>query len=197
MSAAALGQAVAYTPNPVALYGQNGGSYYPINCTSSGALTSATNPNPYDTSTQVATDSFVIRSVDLQMGTAVMSGITGGTYSFDSQGTGALMNYTAPAGAITSITTWIPSVGSGYAIGDIITPQAGNYDALVVITGVNTGVPYSGTILYGGTGYSSGTSVVQTGANAVQFNFVLNGTLTSNAQFIMPYGSYLTTSNQW
>ena len=159
--------------------------------------TATTQPNPYDVSTNIATDSFVVRSVVLQMATTPISNVTGGMYSFDSQGTGALVNYAVTNGAISSITTWIPFVGSGYAIGDVITPQAGNYDALIVVTGLSGSIPNAGTILYGGTGYSSGTSVALSGANAVQFTFLLSGTLTSNATFIMPYGSYLTTSNQW
>jgi hypothetical protein len=159
--------------------------------------TAVTNPNPYDFTNQVATDAFVVRTTNLQMGTAPMSSITGGTYSFNSSGTGALANYTASGGTITNVLVWIPS-GSGYQVGDVITFQAGNYDSLVQITAVNgSNQPTAGTILYGGTGYSSGTSISETGANGVQFTFLLSGTLTSNATFVMPFGTYLSTSNQW
>jgi len=158
--------------------------------------TAVTQPNPYDFSTNVATDAFAVRLTNLQMATIPISGITGGTYSFNSAGTGALANYTASGGTITSVLVWIPS-GSGYQAGDLITFQAGNYDSLVLITAVTSGQPTAGTILYGGTGYTSGTSIAETGANAVQFTFLLSGTLTSNVTFVNQYGSYLTTGNQW
>jgi len=158
--------------------------------------TAVTQPNPYDFSTNVATDAFAVRLTNLQMATIPISGITGGTYSFNSAGTGALANYTAAGGTITNVLVWIPS-GSGYQAGDLITFQAGNYDSLVLITAVTSGQPTAGTILYGGTGYTSGTSIAETGANAVQFTFLLSGTLTSNVTFVNQYGSYLTTGNQW
>jgi hypothetical protein len=159
--------------------------------------TAATQPNPYDYTTDIATDQFVVRLTNIQMATTPLSGVTGGTYSFNSACTGTQANLTAIAGAVTSILVWIP-VGSGCQAGDVITFQAGNYDALVQITSVNgSGQPTAGTILYGGTGYSSGTAVAETGANAVQFTFLLSGTLTRGATFVMPFGSYLLTSNQW
>ncbi len=162
-----------------------------------GTPTAPTNPNPYDYTTQISTDAFVVRTTNLQMGTSPMSGITGGTYSFNSACTGTTANLTASGGAVTSILVWIP-LGSGCQVGDVVTFQAGNYDSLIQITAVNgSNQPTAGTILYGGTGYSSGTSIAESGANGVQFTFLLSGTLTSNATFVMPFGSYLSTSNQW
>jgi hypothetical protein len=172
------------------------GSAYYNSTNVSGALTAVTNPNPYDFSTQVATDAFTTRLTNLQMANVPIGSVTGGTYSFNSAGIGALANYTASGGVITSILVWIPS-GSGYQVGDLVTFQAGNYDSLVRITAVTSGQPTAGTILYGGTGYVSGTSITETGANAVQFTFLLSGTLTSNATFVNQYGSYLSTGNQW
>jgi hypothetical protein len=159
--------------------------------------TATTQPQPYDYTTDVATDAFAVRLTNLQMANTPLSNVTGGTYSFNSGGTGALLNYAVTGGAITSITVWVPFVGSGYQIGDVISPQAGNYDALILVTGVSSGVPNAGTILYGGTGYSAGTSVAGNAANAVQFTFLLSGTLTSNATFVMPFGTLLSTGNQW
>jgi hypothetical protein len=160
-------------------------------------MTASTNPNPADSSTNVANDAFVQNAIDLSMATTPLSNVTGGTYSFASAGSGALVSFAVTNGAISSITTWIPFVGSGYAAGDILTPQGGNYDAMIVVTGVSSGVPNAGTILYGGTGYSAGTSVALGSGNSVPFTFLLSGVLTSQANFIMPHGTYLTQSNQW
>lgn len=161
-------------------------------------ITATTQSNAADASLDVATDAFVQNAVNLTMGTVPLSNITGGTYSFDSQGSGGLLNYTAVGGAILSIIVWIPFVGSGYQVGDVITPAAGNFDAMIVITGVaGAGYPTSGTILYGGTGYVSGTSKAASAAASIQFTFLLSGTLTSDAMFVMTHGTYLTQSNQW
>ena len=86
-------------------------------------IAAATQP-PIDNSTLIATDAFVQTAVELSMATVPLS-ITGGTYSFASLGVNALVNYTATAGVITAITLWIPFVGSGYAIGDVVTPAGG------------------------------------------------------------------------
>src|SRR5208282_2577495 len=94
---------------------------------SSGALasgtTATTNPNAADASAYVATDQFVQNVVELSMATTPLNlgGLGPATYSLSSRGTGSKVNYTASAGAITSITIWIPFVGSGYAAGDIVT----------------------------------------------------------------------------
>ncbi len=158
--------------------------------------TAATQP-PIDNSTLIATDAFVQTAVELSMATVPLS-ITGGTYSFASLGVNALVNYTATAGAITAITIWIPFVGSGYAIGDVVTPAGGNYDAMILVTAISgAGAPTAGTILYGGTGYTSGTSKAAGVAISVPYTWLLSGTLTSNATFIMTPGTYLTQSNQW
>ena len=157
----------------------------------------ATTQPPIDNSTLIATDAFVQTAVELSMATVPLS-ITGGTYSFASLGVNALVNYTATAGAITAITIWIPFVGSGYAIGDIVTPAGGNYDAMIVVTAISgAGAPTAGTILYGGTGYTSGTSKAAGVTISVPYTWLLSGTLTSNATFIMTPGTYLTQSNQW
>ena len=159
-------------------------------------ITAVTQP-PIDNSTLIATDAFVQTAVELSMATVPLS-ITGGTYSFASLGVNALVSYTATAGAITSITIWIPFVGSGYVVGDVVTPAGGNYDAMIQVTAVSgAGAPTAGTILYGGTGYTSGTSKAAGGAISVPYTWLLSGVLTSNATFIMTPGTYLTQSNQW
>ena len=161
-----------------------------------GTPTAPTNPNPYDYTTQLATDQFVTRLTNLQMAITPIT-VTGGSYSFNSACAGTEANLTASGGAINSILVWIP-VGSGCQVNDVITFNAGNYDALIRITTVNgSGQPTAGTILYGGTGYTSGTAIAGNGANAVQYAFDVNGAQTGASTFIMPFGSYLTTGNQW
>src|SRR5208282_870553 len=112
-------------------------------------------------------------------------------------GTGALVNFTAVAGAITSITIWIPFVGSGYKAGDIVTVAAGNYDAQILVTAVTSGVPSSGVILYGGTGYVSGTSTALPPNVSIPFTFLFSGLLTGNLVILFTYGSLLSQSNQY
>src|SRR5208282_2028596 len=170
---------------------------------SSGALasgtTATTNPNAADASAYVATDQFVQNVVELSMATTPLNlgGLGPATYSLSSRGTGSKVNYTASAGAITSITIWIPFVGSGYAAGDIVTVGNGNYDAMILVTAVASGVPSSGTILYGGTGYTSGTSTAITPNYSVPFTFLLSGAISGNITLLMTAGTYLTQSNQW
>ncbi len=162
----------------------------------SGTPTSTTNVNAADASAQISTDAFVQNALNLSMGTVPLS-ITGGTYSFFCQGSGATVVVFA-SGSISSILTW--AGGSGYKVGDVITPQAGNYDAFIVITaigGVSGTAPTAGTILYGGTGYGTGGYAAGLAAVDIQFTFLLTGVLTSNATFYMTYGTYLTTSQQW
>jgi hypothetical protein len=164
--------------------------------------TATTNISAGDASTQVATDQFVSNAIALSMARVPLA-ITGGTYSFNSQGSGALAVVNVSGGAVTSVLTWAP-VGSGYAAGDLVRiaaggPSGGNGDAVIVVTAViGSGQPTAGTVLYGGTGYTSlaGNSVIAASSGR-PFTYVFTGTLTSNAQIIMRHGTYLTASNQW
>jgi len=181
-------------------FGSNGIDLVDSGITPGGALpsgtTATTNPNPADNSANVASDAFVQNAIDLSMATVPLT-ITGGTYSFASLGGGGKVNVTASAGAITGIVVWVP-IGSGYAAGDIVTIAGGNYDSMIVVTTVNgSGQPTAGTILYGGTGYSSGTGNAIPPVLSIPFTFVLTGTLGSGASFVMSSGSYLFASNQW
>ena len=154
------------------------------------------NANPYDASSQAANDLYVQNAVNLTMATSPFT-ITGGTISFNSLGSGSTLNYSVTSGAITTINSWM-ATGANYLVGDVITPQAGNYDAMIRVTAVNgSNQPTAGAILYGGTGYSAGTAVTGSAANSINFTFLLSGTLTSNATLIMAHGTYLTQSNQW
>ncbi len=162
--------------------------------------TATTQPNASDASTKVATDAFVQNAIELSMGTLPLNlgGLGPATYSFASLGSGALVNYMASGGVITSITVWVPFVGSGYKAGDLITVSGGNYDAIIAVTAVaGGGYPTLGVILYGGTGYTSGTSIAAPAVSSIPFTFLLSGALSGNIEFLMSYGTYQTQSNQW
>jgi hypothetical protein len=159
-------------------------------------ITATTQTAPSDASTKVATNAFVQNAVDLSMATMPLSGITGGTYSFASLGSGAVFSYTATAGTISSIGT-IFNGASGYAVGDLLTIPSGNNDAVLRVTSVSGTAVTGLSILYGGTGYTSAVNAPTNLAYTIPFTFVLTGTLASDATFIMPSGSYLLNSNQW
>src|SRR5208282_1109710 len=163
-------------------------------------ITAATNAIASDASTQVATDAFVQLALDLSMATAPINlgGLGPATLSFSCLGTGAKVNYTASGGAVTAITIWIPFVGSGYLAGDLVIVAGGNYDALLLITAVaGGGYPTADSILYGGTGYTSGTSNANLPNTSLPFTFLLSGALAGNITLLMTAGTYLTQSNQW
>jgi len=122
--------------------------------------------------------------------------ITGGTYSFDSQGSGVVTTFTATGGVITSINL-IPVPGSGYKVGDLLNVPLNNGDAVLQVSSVSgTGVTGL-NIIYGGTGYTSTGSAPTNAFSSAPFTIILTGTLTSDALIIMTYGTYLTQSNQW
>ena len=154
--------------------------------------------NAADTGTgNLATDDFVWRALQRSMATIPLSGITGGTYSFATLGSGAVISFGATAGAITSIAS-ISNGASGYKVGDIITMSGGNQDSYLAVSTVS-GTAITGlSILYGGTGYVTRTNVVVSNPiSTQQFVMTLTGTLTSNATFILNNGTYLTASNQY
>lgn len=158
----------------------------------------ATTQNPYDNSTLVATDQFVLSAVRLSMSTVPLSNVTGGTYNFGSIGTGAVIVAGASGGVINSIVS-IAVPGTGYQVGDCLTLANGNYDSVLRVTAVSSGGITAMSILYGGTGngaISGGLPVNSAQAN-VPFKYTLAGVLASNATFIMTSGSYLVASNQW
>src|SRR5208337_5096891 len=59
------------------------------------------------------------------------------------------------------------------------------------------GYPTAGSILYGGTGYVSGTSNAILPNTSLPFTFLLSGALAGNITLLMTAGTYLTQSNQW
>lgn len=152
-----------------------------------------------DTSTFLANDAFasnlVIRARSVHPFT-----ITGGTYNFASLGSGLSAVVFASGGAVSSFLT-ISSAGTGFAVGDVLQLTAGNRDAYVVVNTIGAGgsVPATGdlTMLYGGTGYTTGGSTnLQTSQINSGNTFTFTGTLTSNALFILTTSTYITGSTQ-
>ena len=123
-------------------------------------------------------------SLDVQ---GVMSS---GTYSFASLGSGAILAYTVSGGGVISGLTSI-SGGSGYKVGDIITPDTsngGDGTALFRIIAVTGTTPTSASILQGGHGY------VATYGNSTLLPQIPNIFTIPNAQagvtFVMPNKAY-------
>lgn len=163
---------------------------------SSGSITSFTTQQTLDKSTAPATDAFVWNVIGRTKGTVPLTGITSGTASFDSLGSGATFAYTASGGAITSVGT-IYNGGSGYKIGDIITPTMGNSDAYLVVSTVS-GTAVTGLVVaYGGSGYTTGTALGAAAALDTNNIYVLTGTLTGNVTFLVKPGTYGANSNSW
>ncbi len=125
-----------------------------------------------------------------------LAGVTGGTYSFASLGSGCTLTYTVSGGVINAVSS-VAAGGTTYAVGDLITPNGGNYDAVIRVTGVSGGVITTVAILYGGTGYIAGTAVATQNANTYKQKITIAGILTSGATFIMPNGPVLTNAAEW
>jgi hypothetical protein len=159
----------------------------------------ATTQQTLDTSTFIASDAFVNNLIIRARATHPLT-ITGGTYNFATLGSGLSTVIFAASGTVSSFLA-IANPGSGYAVGDVLQLSSGNRDAYVQVNAIGSGgtVPATTdlTMLYGGTGYSTG---VTTAAQPTQINsgntFTLTGTLTSNALFILTTSTYLTGSTQ-
>lgn len=154
-----------------------------------------TQPPPTSNGT-AATTAFVQAISQLSMATVPLANITGGTYSLASLGSGCVLNITASGGAITAATVGT-SGGAGYAVGDILAVQTGNYDSYLRVATVSGSAVATLTVLYGGTGHTTASNVATARASAVPFKWRLSGTLTSNATFILPNGTYLANSEQY
>lgn len=169
---------------------------------SGGTITGTTGvtQNGLDNSTQLATDQFTQAAIQYTMATKPLNlGATGGgTYSFASVGTGAIIVWNSSGGALTSSLT-IATPGTGYAVGDLIRPTGGNNDATARVQSVSGGGITGVLVLYGGTGYPGPVTGNQANADSstYPYTFTITGTLTSNAVIIVTPGSLITQSNQW
>jgi hypothetical protein len=141
----------------------------------------------------VATTAYVQNAITYQRTTIPFTGVTGGTYNQMSLGTGVTFAILVSGGAITSIIT-IVSGGTGYAVGDILVVASGNYDAVVRVTNVSGGIVQSGglSIVYGGTGYTTGLQTVGLEIPPGDRFVTISGTLTSNLLITIASGPSLT-----
>lgn len=159
--------------------------------------TTATTPSYYDISTKVATTASTYAQVRASMATMSFTLPYGGTFSFNSQGTGASVLTTVSGGVITGISS-VLAPGSGYAVGDLLTLPSGNYDNVLEVATLSGSGIATVNVLNGGTGNTgpfSGGVVIN--ASTYAFTVHIAGTLTANTTLIMTGGSLLTTSNQW
>lgn len=142
-----------------------------------------------DNSTHVATTAYVKQNILARTAWIPMT-ITGGTYNFNSAGTGAIFGVTTSSGAIATI-TGIVAGGTGYQVGDVLTMVGGNGDGLVYVNAVSSGAVTTATVFYGGTGYSGSPQLSGTSLPPGSRTGGLTGTLTSNATIIIPNGTFL------
>ena len=143
-----------------------------------------------DASARIATDAYVQSVQQVTRSTVYLNGVTGGTLSFASLGTGAAFSFTATGGVITSINS-VFAGGSGYKVGDVIYITRGNYDNYILVTGVSGTAVTTVQILNGGTGNTSGLDVSAMAAIESPIIYNVSGTLTSNLQVIASNGPVL------
>jgi len=152
-----------------------------------------------DNTTFISNDAFV-QSAIIRSKSTVPLNVTGGTYNLQSLGSGLTVVPFSSGGVLSSFLD-IATAGTGYAVGDVLIVQAGNRDAWVRVNTIGGGgsVPSTGdlTVLYGGTGYSTGGSPAgMSGSQNAANTYTLTGTLSSNALFILNTASYITAGNQ-
>ncbi len=171
---AAQNQGSAYAYAAHALVGAPDGNLF-YSLTSSNTTTPGTAPsswhlvNPYNLKSRQV---------------LALSGVTGGTYNFAPTGTGCTLTYTVSGGVINAVTA-VAAGGTGYVVGDLLTPNAGNYDAVIRVLTVSAGAVATVQILNGGTGFTAGTAVATQRASSNVAKISLAGTLTSNASVIL------------
>ncbi len=152
--------------------------------------------------TQLATTGFTQNVTNFRKATIpiALGSTAGGTLSFATNGVGLTQTFTASGGVITSLGT-IFNGGSGYKVGDVVTfPNntsfQGNNDDYVKVTTVSGTAVTGDMILYGGTGYVSGTNQTVSLPNPFPAVFINTGILTSNLTVILPNGTGIGNSDQ-
>lgn len=160
--------------------------------TISGTIINVTTQGRLDNTTLAASDAFVNQQIASSKATVPVA-VAGGVYNQASLGTGAQVVVFSTGGVVSSILT-IANPGSGYAVGDLLILPAGNSDAIIRVTSVSGGGISAAAVVYGGTGYTTGSQStaidVPPGSRTVTFT----GVLTSNLTFIIQRGTYLTAS---
>jgi len=183
-----------FGPGPTPGIAANGGTgnNITLNGTTNitGSASNAVTQPPVDNTVRIATDQFVQSLFAVTRSTVYLSGVTGGTLSFASIGTGAAFSFTATGGVITSIDS-VYAGGSGYKVGDVLYIPRGNYDNYIMVTGVSGTAITSVQILNGGTGNTSGLDITAMAAIEAPIIYNISGTLTSNLQVIASNGAVL------
>lgn len=155
----------------------------------------ATEQGYLDNSSLVATNSFVKRSILAATGTIPISNVTGGVYNFQTTGSGAQIVILASGGSISGVLT-IAAAGSGYQVGDCLLMVGGNGDAILRVTSLSGSGVAGASVVYGGTGYTTGVQLSGTPLPPGSRDGVITGTLTSNLTIIIPAGTYLQGSRR-
>jgi hypothetical protein len=172
-------------PNPTvsAVHATSGtiGTGVVVNVTTNGFL---------DNSTLAASDAFVKQEILAATAEIPIASFTGGTYNFETAGSGAQLVVLAVGGVVQSIPA-IAAPGSGYQVGDCLILVGGNGDAIARVTTLSGSGVASASVLYGGTGYTTGATLIGSALPPGSRTANLNGVLTSNALIIIPAGTYL------
>ena len=145
-----------------------------------------------DNSNLIATDSFAKRSILASSATIPINVNVGGggVYNFQTAGTGAQLVIFATGGVVQSIPA-VAAGGAGYQVGDCLILAGGNGDALAYVSSVSSGAITAALVLYGGTAYTTGATLVGMALPPGSRTGALTGALTSNATIIIPAGTYL------
>lgn len=160
-----------------------------------GGTIKATTQGRLDNSTLVATDAFVNQQNSAAVATVPAAGVTGGVYNQATLGSGAQVVVLVSGGVVSSILT-VAVPGSGYAVGDLLILPAGNSDAIIRVATLSGSGIASASIVYGGSGYTTGAQVTAIAVPPGRRAVVFSGTLTSNLTFIIQRGTYLTASRE-
>jgi hypothetical protein len=155
----------------------------------------ATEQGYLDNSSLVATNSFVKRSILAATGTIPIANVTGGIYNFQTTGSGAQIVVLASGGAITGVLT-IAVPGTTYQVGDCLLMVGGNGDAILRVTSLSGSGVAGASVVYGGTGYTTGAQLAGMPLPPGSRDGVISGTLTSNLTIIIPAGTYLQGSRR-
>ena len=154
----------------------------------------ATTQARIDNSTLVATDNFVNQQIASSTATVPFP-VVGGIYNQASLGSGASLVALASGGVVTSVIT-VANPGSGYAVGDLLLLVGGNDDAVIRVTSVSGGGIVTASVIYGGSAYSTGATLLASDVPPGQRTVTLTGVLTSNVTFIIQNGTRLTASRR-
>jgi hypothetical protein len=157
---------------------------------SAAVITSVTTQGFLDNSTLAASTAYTKQTVLAATAEIPIASFTGGTYNFATAGTGAQLVILASGGVVNSVVA-IANPGSGYQVGDCLILVGGNGDAIArVLTLSGSGVA-TANVLYGGTGYTTGATLIASPLPPGSRTANLNGVLASNATIIIPAGTFL------